>query len=274
MAVASAALAAARRRIGADSLDDILETAYAEWAYLAEEELQSFTGTQLGKRGERGRRPNLVWRSVIPEKKFVQRYSRAADAGWLGGIAGELVCISSVSTAAARPGPRGSGQPSSPPPPVDGDGGDMDAMLIDDMGDWDTDGDIGPEGDIAEDSTADAGSAERRGRKPPMRQWRCLQVLREIRASLDDDQSAGEPDLDLAELRHRLINVVENTCTSIDGGAGADDGEPAMDARGGRDADPWHAASATRVAACLPLARGAREELREIGRKAELAQRC
>ncbi len=83
-AVAEAALAAARA--GSPAAERLLEMAYAQWADGAEEELEAFTGVPLAKRGERSKRPKLVWRNVLPEKKFSPSFPSLAAAVWLKGI--------------------------------------------------------------------------------------------------------------------------------------------------------------------------------------------
>ncbi len=45
-----------------------LDEAYKVWAQKAEEELQAITGVSLPKLGLRGLGPQLVWRTIIPEK--------------------------------------------------------------------------------------------------------------------------------------------------------------------------------------------------------------
>ncbi len=97
--VASAALAAARA--GSPMTEKILEAAYKVWADGAEEDLEAYAGVTLAKRGERGKRPKLVWRTVLPEKKIVHTYPTLAAAVWLRGIAAEMQRIVALAAAAA-----------------------------------------------------------------------------------------------------------------------------------------------------------------------------
>ncbi len=98
--VAEVALAAARA--GSPMTEELLEAACASWADQAEEEIEEYTGTCVAKRGERSKRPRLVWRSVLPEKKFVPTYPSLAAADWLKGIAAELQRITALAAAAAQ----------------------------------------------------------------------------------------------------------------------------------------------------------------------------
>ncbi len=85
-AVAEAALGAARTDQA--MVEEVLEAAYTQWADMAEEELEAYTGTPVAKRGERGKRPRLVWRSVLPEDKYTPTYPALAAAVWLKGLLG------------------------------------------------------------------------------------------------------------------------------------------------------------------------------------------
>ncbi len=55
--------------------------AYEDWARHAELELQEVTGHDLPKLGCRGGMPNLVWRTIVPEKLTRGKRSREADVG-------------------------------------------------------------------------------------------------------------------------------------------------------------------------------------------------
>ncbi len=80
----------AARRGTRDEAEDKLERAYKTWADTAEQELCDVTGTCLPKAGLRGLRPNIVWRSILPEKAPREGYPRAAVAMNLHGVAQEL----------------------------------------------------------------------------------------------------------------------------------------------------------------------------------------
>ncbi len=91
---ADAALAAARA--GSDDFERLLETAYQRWVNIAEHELEGCTGAVLKKKGVRGQRPNVVWRSVVPEKSPPVRYPRQAAAQFMRSIAMEIQRIGSL----------------------------------------------------------------------------------------------------------------------------------------------------------------------------------
>ncbi len=77
---------ATRRAVNSARHDDhqaaqeVLNEAYATWANMAEEKLESVTGHTLPKRGCRAAGPKLVWRTVIPETMHRGQRSIAADA--------------------------------------------------------------------------------------------------------------------------------------------------------------------------------------------------
>ncbi len=63
---------------------------YSEWADRAEQELLDVTGPCDGKAGLRGRAPNVVWRSIVPERP-PQRTCHRADAWrWAATLAWDL----------------------------------------------------------------------------------------------------------------------------------------------------------------------------------------
>ncbi len=112
-AVATAALAAARA--DAADADDILEAAYGIWADMAEDEIGTYTGEQPKKKGERAKRPKLVWRTVLPEKKVQPRFSHLAATVWLRGVVSEAQRVAAVaSRASGRATDRGTSDASSP----------------------------------------------------------------------------------------------------------------------------------------------------------------
>ncbi len=88
---AERALQAARSKDG--RVQAVLDDAYKAWANLAEAEIASYTGIEPRKYGERGKLPNLVWRSVIPESTPKRERPCAAAAAWLAGVTGELLRV-------------------------------------------------------------------------------------------------------------------------------------------------------------------------------------
>ncbi len=92
----SAAAAAAEKavdlaRSGArDQAEACLEEAYRVWADTAEQELMDVTGADIPKTGLRGLRPNVVWRSILPERAPQEKHPRTAVAMALHGMGQEL----------------------------------------------------------------------------------------------------------------------------------------------------------------------------------------
>ncbi len=70
-----------------DKAEEILERAYKVWADVAEQELCDVTGASLPKKGLRGLRPDVVWRSILPEKNPKEGCPRTSMAMCLHGIA-------------------------------------------------------------------------------------------------------------------------------------------------------------------------------------------
>jgi hypothetical protein len=262
-AVAEAALAGARAKVSGAEVDDLLEQAYSQWAHLAEEELQSYTGTVLAKRGERSLRPRLVWRSVIPEKKFRQGYPKAAAATWLNGIAGEVVRIIGEAKAAVQ---------TDVVTETDGMDDDLGQRRAYDQGN-DADGEPvdqscdGEEGDDGEEITEE--HVERRRRRPPADRRGCLAVLEEIRASLQLDAPTGEPDDEMRAAIGEAEGVLEDLvrATGLDGREEDVDahGRPGSDAlRGG-----WSRTSAAAAAGCLDAAMNFRTRMQAMSKSAD-----
>ncbi len=272
-AVAEAALAGARARIDSDAVDDLLETAYAEWAYWAEEELQHYTGTCLGKRGNRGARPKLVWRSVVPERKFSQEYPRAATATWLSGIAGEVVRIARAAESAMRREqlPQHGTTRHSTETQVDlQDGMDEQAPEHeDDMGFDEMD----PTCDHDDDGTGGFSQAERQRRRPPETQERCHAVIKEILDSMKEDAPDEVPDHDIATVWSKLKGTLNDAARTMDNGGGGH-----HDDRDGHHlraplAHGWHEDTAAAMATLATTATSLKDELANISAQADAAQR-
>ncbi len=204
-AVAEAALAAARA--GSPAAERIIEMAYAQWADGAEEELEAFTGVPLAKRGERGKRPRLVWRNVLPERRFVPRYPSLAAAVWLKGVSAELQRI--VATAARAGGAqRADGDLAHGPHALDDPDDDGDYVPADTDEPRETDTDL--VGEQLEADSASRARRERRGRRPPTSWRHCCGVLEEISHSLEHDAPQGEEPGEIRELRTRLITIADD----------------------------------------------------------------
>ncbi len=227
--MAQAALEAARA--DAPDLTTWLEKAYAVWADKAEEELEAFTGTQLPKGGERAKRPRLVWRSVMPEKRRQETFPERAALVWLRGIVAEVQRITSVfdeGDAAGRHGDqvREDGDEDAALPNGDGGTDDDDTpcgyLHADDDYDLHAHGEPGGE-------ELDGGRAEtweRRARGPPMARDHCLRVLEDIAESLVKDTPRGSP-------TDSFSAVIEEVTALVDSIRGATDepwthGQPAQ----------------------------------------------
>ncbi len=193
LAMTQASLEAARAN--SSDLGDWMEKAYAAWANKAEEELEAFTGGVLPKRGERAKRPKLVWRSILPEKRRTPCFPERAAIIWLRGITAEVQRIAGVldkldgehdeprGTAPNADDPMGNMQPESVNifphhdlhADADDDAADDDAMRDDTLNE-----DEHPR-------------SERRGRGPPTDRVHCMRVLDDIAASLVADFPEGTP---------------------------------------------------------------------------------
>ncbi len=206
-AVAQAALAAARA--GTETFDDVLELAYGAWADLAEAEIEIYTGTYCKKRGERAKRPKLVWRSVLPERKLQPRFSRPAAITWLRSIAAELQRIVGVAAAALHTagGSNSDGQHG----PQCNEAVDDECDIADPF-DADRDDDmdvVNPDGaHPSDDDHMTYCTRERRGRRPPETWRRSCQVTDEIYASLFNDFPEGDPDATTMEAWEKVRDLV------------------------------------------------------------------
>ncbi len=153
------ALGAARE--GRTDTQSCLDDAYRAWADLAEIEVSNYTGQQLKKYGERGRMPNFVWRSVVPEATPAAEEPYAAAAAWLGGVIKELTrCGRAVMD---NPEDRG----------ADADDLQDDPAHIGD-------------GTI-DDRHVETEIRAARARRPPLTRRGCARVIREINGSLVTD---------------------------------------------------------------------------------------
>ncbi len=70
--------------------EQALSAAYALWAHMAEHELGDVTGQHVAKPGTRSTRPNLVWRSVLPERRPLEEYPSASALSWIKDLGREL----------------------------------------------------------------------------------------------------------------------------------------------------------------------------------------
>ncbi len=174
----------AATRGGGSDIQPLLDKAYQLWADRAEEEVADYVGEVPKKWGERGRLPNLVWRSAIPEASPRKQQPLAATAAWLGAVVGEARRISEAVEATADDG--------------------------DDIGGIDDDPRAIHEGDDGDQS---AGEEVRRARarRPPVQASKCGEVLREMTESIDRDCPEcgdGEDGIMLMELRARVRQSV------------------------------------------------------------------
>ncbi len=193
LTLAKAALEAARA--DARGTDDAIEAAYAAWADLAETELEQYSGTLLKKRGERAKRPRLVWRSVMPEKRVKPSFPRAAALQWLRGIAMELQRIARIARAAAAGG--------TAPSAGTGAGANGAIGIEEPCGD-----------DEAEDTACDdneddltyatQSTAEAFGR-----------ILTAIRSSLDADIPEGDPTVDFVTRWNEVRNMTDAAIAAV-----------------------------------------------------------
>ncbi len=160
---AESALGAAKR--GDGDTQGRLDEAYRAWADLAEQEICDYTGEKLKKYGERGRMPNFVWRSVVPEETPPTGEPAAATAAWMGGVLKELTrCANAV---AAHHDARGD---------------DADDVIC--GPDLDHDG-------VADDMQIELEIRTARARRPPTSRRGCARVIREIVGSLESDYPGG-----------------------------------------------------------------------------------
>ncbi len=187
---AEVALGAAKR--GDANTQDQLDEVYRLWANLAEEEISNYTGQTLKKYGERGRMPNFVWRSVMPEQAPAEGKPTAAAAAWLGGVIKELTrCCNAV---------------------IAQHGGQND-----DAEDFDDD----PV--MTSDGTHDEGRVEMeiraaRARRPPTTGKGCAKVVREILGSMERDFPTcigGEAHEELDEVHAKVVESATNLHDAI-----------------------------------------------------------
>ncbi len=262
--LANAALAAVRAGADASAVDNMLEVAYAEWANLAEHELQDYTGTYLKKLGERANKPKLVWRSVLPERKYQKVFPRAAAATWMHGIAGEAARIVSVAKAAGQRVRVASLHAAEDPSDYD------DQQFLHAADDID---DVDPAADADGSEGQARNTAESRRRRPPDAQAQCHITLQEMRRSLDDDRPDGDPDTDVAEAWQKLLDIVDLLITATRADQRQDgDGAPMQM---GRSSEPqWHPPAAEAVGLLADVVATVREELGELASAATSEERA
>ncbi len=261
--LADAALAIARGD-GAD-LDDALEAAYGAWADLAEAEVENFTGELVKLRGERSKRPKLVWRSVLPERKYTPGFPRAAAAVWLRSVAAELQRITISATAAAE-----------------GHQGDWGETCIDDLTRDDFDGSYDqrangggmtpPEDDDSEEDDGGDDDAQRRtSSRTAADSWgQTCRILQDVIRSVHDDFPDGEPEDDVRGARDATLSLARGLCDAAmpEGHEYSTDDEGRL---APHDDVCWDHQAATAVAALAPLATALRQDLDALTTKA-LAQ--
>ncbi len=196
-ALAKAALEAARA--DAPGTDDVLEAAYAAWADLAEVELERFSGQALKKRGERAKRPRLVWRSVLPERKACATFPSAASLQWLRGIVMEMQRV---------------GRSICEDPADDTGPHETHETAEDDEEAWDACRD--DEHDAAREE--DGHSADNDSGSPAApRDCEALRaILVSMRASLDVDVPEGQPTAKFVERLEAVTSIVDRVTAAIE----------------------------------------------------------
>ncbi len=227
-AAACEALAAARN--GSDDADCLLERAYKLWADTAEDELEGCTGANLRKKGTRGLRPRVVWRSVIPERPPPSKYPRLAAIQFLRAIVMELQRIGTHAIVlaagdAAENQPRATvggpghgdrdGQSHAEDDPVDGDGAGRDGVDA-------YPGPADPDDDDDEDDGEPMGIDWRR----PVHIDLCRRTVAELHRSLCSDMPAGDTPADIKELFDQ-IDVVVRRAAGVIGAEVGDEGDRA-----------------------------------------------
>ncbi len=94
---ADAALAAARAAEDRATVQAKLNVAYSDWCDLWERDIMRVTGAAPPICGTRGKRPQIKWRSILPENKSQGgAESRASILTWVRGIAREIYRVNSV----------------------------------------------------------------------------------------------------------------------------------------------------------------------------------
>ncbi len=208
--------ALASARSGRGNLQELLDDAYREWANLAEREIADYTGRDPKKWGERGRLPNLVWRSVVREATPKLEHPRAAAAAWLAMTLREVARIANAVT-------------------TTGGSGDQTAAFA--VGE---DPAEVPDGVSAADFV-DQEVARARGRKPPTSRRACAAVLDEIITSLGSDMphcGEGEEADAIAAAHTRAVEEarrLREVIGDIDADDAAISGDNETDDRDGAD---------------------------------------
>ncbi len=240
-ATAARALASSRGTVdlGAADFDQLLEKAYAMWANLAEEELGDFAGAHVAKPGERAKRPNLVWRPIVPERipNAGEPAPEAAVVTWLKGIGTETLRIAKVFTAMrsgratwldddvrrvdACTDPLDDAAASGP---MDVD----DTLIADDSGPIEYDiRDFDDEAGDTEATWTEEVEWECRTRKPPTSWAGCTTVLRDLAVSIIDDVPGGTVHRGAVEFHDVLVRILGRMRRLVDEvDADADAGRP------------------------------------------------
>ncbi len=191
-AAANAAVEAVTSRAAAKEVQGRLDEAYDAWCRRAEAEVADATGSEPRKRGLRGKRPKLVWASVLPEARARKGQSEEARMTWLRGFTNELTRLGGLMDAEAGGGlfvnhlPEGLNRPH----------GATFATPV--------------RGGYGVDASAAAGAARGGRPKPSTDLGACEEALKEMVTELRDAQAAdgglgeastvgGDPEADVAE---------------------------------------------------------------------------
>ncbi len=270
-AMDAAVVALAEARAQGSDVQSYIDGAYAQWADIAEEELAIYAGTAVKKRGERAKLPNVVWRSVVPERPPQLQYPRAAALSWLRGVLGELIRMGTFATNGTSEDDAGGGRADDPTPPAtDVDMTERDATTAaDDSVHGERLGDDSDD-DASDGEDADAGSEDRRttrnhrrrrAGRPPTAVEDCHRVLGEICASLRRDVPGGPPDQGVEQHHAAVVRLADTMLEAM-----------TSDAEGRSPRRTWREVRAADVAAAADAARSARDSLDADIRQAE-AQR-
>ncbi len=203
---AEAALAAARA--GSSLAEDLLERAYKEWIDTAETELEDYAGCQVKKKGIRGLRPNMVWRSVMPEKPPPQSYPKEAVTSWLRATVMELQRIGTHAMRSIQ-----AADAHNEHPPTGDDGGQT--RLTRDLADMTDAYDDDDDDEDRDDEDHEELPITNRTRGSPTLVDHCRCLVAEILKSLTDDMPDAEAPVDIHETHNKVKDAAERALAAV-----------------------------------------------------------
>ncbi len=175
-----------------------LDAAYALWSKTAEIDVASMTGAPPAKWGLRGKKANVIWRSIIPEAVPRKAASRASTLTWIRGIVSELRRITTVLDESAGEG-----------------------LFIDRAADFS----YRPHGATFATPVRggyDGAGARRRGQvarggrpRPPTDLDACAKIVAGIRGDLDDNDEQADAAADLGDWHHAACQMCTRTLAAI-----------------------------------------------------------